>query len=283
MLTTTTGRPVLRPQDVDELLVRPVLSESVAAQVARVVHTESKEFRLPIVVKDPAAAWVAEGAEIPVDDATLVEAIVTPSKVAGLTIITRELAEDSSPEAASVVGQGLARDIARKIDAAFFGAMAAPAQPGLAALVGVSKVAAGAAFSSLDPFADAAAAVEGEGASVGAWIANPADALALAKVKQTSGSGVPLLAADPTQPARRILEGRPLLVSSAVQAGVIWGLPADRVVLVLRADSRIDVDESVYFQSDRLAVRGTCRVGFGYPHPAAVARIAVTGAPAAAS
>ncbi len=65
---------------------------------------------------DPTASWVAEGAEITRSDPTLQELIVTPPKVAGLYIISRELADDSSSGAAQVVGDGLARDIARRIE-----------------------------------------------------------------------------------------------------------------------------------------------------------------------
>ena len=69
---------------------------------------------------DPTAAWVAEGAEIPRSDADLDEIVVTPRKVAGPTIISRELAEDSTPAATQVVGDGLPMDIATKVDSAFF-------------------------------------------------------------------------------------------------------------------------------------------------------------------
>lgn len=278
MLTTASGAAVLRPEEVDELLVRPTFDASVAAQVCRVVTTDAGEFRIPVVVEDPSAAWVAEGAEIPVDDAVLAEVTVTPSKVAGLSVITRELAEDSSPEAAAVVGEGLARDLARQIDRAYFGSLAAPAPSGLGALSGVSPVSAGASFTTLDPFAEAAAAVEQAGGDVFAWVTTPAVALALARIKTGTGAVTPLLApgGDPAQPARRLVEGRPLLVSPYVAAGTVWGVPAGRTVLVVRADSRIEIDGSVYFTSDRLALRATMRVGFGFPHPAAVVKITTT-------
>jgi hypothetical protein len=37
-----------------------------------------------------------------------------------------------------------------------------------------------------------------------------------------------------------------------------------------------EVDTSRYFESERVAVRGVMRVGFGFPHPGAVARITFT-------
>jgi HK97 family phage major capsid protein len=73
---------------------------------------------------------VAEGAEITPSDPTLQELVVTPPKVAGLTIVSREMADDSDPAAAQVVGDGLARDIARRIDQAAFAGLASLHRPG---------------------------------------------------------------------------------------------------------------------------------------------------------
>ena len=72
------------------------------------------------MTQDPAAAWTQEGAEINVSDAVLDEITVTPKKLAGLVVVSNELAADSSPAALGVVGQGLVRDLRRKIDAAYF-------------------------------------------------------------------------------------------------------------------------------------------------------------------
>jgi hypothetical protein len=74
--------------------------------------------RLPAVTADLTAAWVAEGAEIPINDLQTAEVEVVTKKVTGSTVVTSELAGDSSPEATSKVGRGLARDVAREIDAA---------------------------------------------------------------------------------------------------------------------------------------------------------------------
>lgn len=286
MVMTTapaSGRPILAPEDVDALLVLPALEASVAGQVCRVVRTASHTFRVPRVAEDPAASWTEEGSEIAVSDAVLDEVVITPTKVAGLSIITNELAADSSPEAAAEVGAGLARDIARRIDEALFGAQAAPAPAGLASLTGVSVVTG--LFgepNDLDPFAEAASVVEQQGASVGYWVANPADALRLAQFKTADGGRLPLLAVDPTQPARRIIEGRPLLVSAAVAEGTVWGIPTERVLLVVRQDADVVADSSPFFTSDRTAVRATMRAGLGYVHEAAIVKITTTPADPAA-
>lgn len=163
LLTTNSGG-ILRPEDVGDLIVRPVSQASRAFLVSTVVHTESKDYRLPIVAADPSAAWVPEGGEIPITDADVDELIVTPKKVAGLTVVSRELAEDSSPEATQTVGDGLARDIAKKIDAAFFGDTTTNGPSGLRALAGVTMVDATGPVVDLDVFAEAIAEAENVGA-----------------------------------------------------------------------------------------------------------------------
>jgi predicted phage gp36 major capsid-like protein len=109
-------RPILGPEQVTELVIRPLIANSIAGQVLSLVNTGAPQYRVPIVAADPSAAWVAEGQEIPASDADIDELIVTPKKLAGLSIISSELAADSSPAAQQVVGDGLVRDLVRKLD-----------------------------------------------------------------------------------------------------------------------------------------------------------------------
>jgi HK97 family phage major capsid protein len=279
MLTTTTNdMKSITPDQIAQLITLPVQAASVAAQVASLLSTSSTRTQLPIIAADPSAAWVAEGAEIGASDPTVDDIVVTPSKIAGLTIITNELAADTSPAAAGIVGDGLARDIALKIDAAFFGSKGASLiQPaGLEDLAGVSLVDAGVAWANLDPFAEAIANAEGLGLMVDSFIANPADALLLAQLKESSGSNKPLLGSDPSSPTRRILQGARLFTSPGVTVGTVWGIPQVRAVMVRREGVELAVDRSAYFTSDRTAIRATMRVGFGFPHAVAIQKIALT-------
>lgn len=272
-VTNTSGSSILRPEEVGPLLIQPVEQESVAMRVATVTVTGSESFRIPIVTDDPAAAWVEEGEEITPDDITLDEEVVIPPKVAGLTIISRELADDSTPAAAQVVGQGLARDIARRIDEAFFSEVAAPAPAGLEVLEGVAPVAAPATLVDLDPFAEAISAAEQVGATLTSFVVNPAEGLELAQLKSGTETVVPLLGSDPTQPTARQILGLPLFICPFVTAGTMWGIPKARVYVVRRTQVRIERSDQAYFSSDRIGIRGTMRVGFGFPHPAAVVKI----------
>lgn len=277
-MSTVNGAPILTDAQVADLLVTPVQHLSIAAQVARVVTISTGSFRIPMVTADPSAAWVAEGQEIPVSDAELAELTVSPSKVAGLTIVTRELADDSSPEAAETVGQGLARDIARKLDQAFLGALPAPAPAGLGSVTGVTTVAAPTDWADADPFSEAVYAAEGVNANIGAWLAHPDDALALATVKESSGSNKALLTPDATQGGRRVIGGIPLLTSPYATPGTVWGIDPATALIVVRDGAEVTADRSVFFTSDRVAVRATMRVGLAFPHAAALVKIVRTAA-----
>lgn len=130
------------------------------------------------------------------------------AKIAGLTVVTNEHARDSFPVAQNIIGDGLSRDIARKIDLAYFGSRGSNlVQPkGLGNLTGFAAAAAGTAWANLDPFAEAIANADGLGLTIDSFVANLADALALATLKETTtGSNKPLLGSDPTAATRRLL------------------------------------------------------------------------------
>lgn len=274
-MTTTSGAALLRPEDVGELLHTAVGGMSIALMVAKVVQTASTSYRIPIISTDPAAGWFTEGAEITPSDAVTAELDVVPPKVAGLTIISNELASDSNPASIQEVGDGLARDIARKIDAAFFSVVASPAPAGLAAVALVTGTSADAAlsFTTLDAFAGAISAAEARGATISAFVTSPAEALALAKLKDQSGSNRPLLGVDPALPTKRTIYGVPLFVAPDVAVKTAWAIPSNRTYVVVREGTRVDIDKSAYFSSDRTGVRGVMRVGFGFPDPLSIIKI----------
>ncbi|OBJ74689.1 hypothetical protein A5656_15660 [Mycobacterium gordonae] len=194
-----------------------------------------------------------------------------------MTVVSRELASDSNPEATDVVGDGLARDIARKIDAAAFGAHTSNGPDGLKALAGVTEIDATGSLDNLDAFAEAISEAENVGAQLTSFVASPAVALALAQLKTGSQLNTPLLGSDPTNPTQRLALGVPLVVCPAMDNATIWGIPKDFSYVVLRDDTvQLDVDASPFFTSDRIAVRATMRVSWGWPHPAAIQKIVLS-------
>lgn len=276
-LLETAAGGILRPEDVGNLIVRPVSLASRLFAVSTVVTTQSSKYRLPIVAADPSAGFVAEGEEIPVTDADVQELIITPAKVAGLTVVSRELANDSDPEATEVVGDGLGRDIAKKIDAAAFGTHTTNGPNGLRALAGVTEIDATGPLENLDAFAEAISEAENVGAQLTSFVASPAVALALAQLKTGSQFNTPLLGTDAANPTQRLVQGVPLIVSPAVGDDVIWGIPQAFSYVVLRDDEApIDISPHAFFTSDRIAVKATLRVSWGWPNPAAVQKLVLS-------
>lgn len=270
---------ILRPEDVGPLIVQPIQEASVALQVCTLVQSQASEFRIPVIEADSAAEWTPEGAEITPSDPTVFEEIVRPQAVKGLTKVSTELSEDSSPEAAATVGQGLARSVARKIDTAFFGNTTTNGPDGLRSLGAVQIVDAGSTFGNVDPFLEAISLLESVGSTATAFCASAATVLTLAQLKEQAGSNKPLLQPDPTQPVRRTIQGVPLwsLPAGVIADGTVWALDKAKVFAVMRRDVTLDVDPSFYFGSDSLAVRVTCRVGFGFPHEEAIVKVGAGG------
>lgn len=275
---TTNAASILRPEDLQALVVEPVTRTSVAFQVSTPVTTASKEVRFPILTADPAADWVDEGEELNIDDAEFDDLVVEPKKVAAITAVTSELAVDSSPEAQSVIGEALVRALTVKIDTAFFAATTAHGPVGLKSLAGAQLVLAGAAPTNVDAFLEAISKAEQVGTTLTNWVTDPDTALYLAKLKKQDGSNEPLLTTDAASPTGRVIAGVPLVVSPYVTPKVsphptIWGIPKTRSFAVLRKDVTIDTDKSAFWTSDRIGVRAIARVAFGWPHEAALVEV----------
>lgn len=271
--TSTTARAWL-PEDIESLIVQPVGEESVAARAgAYRPGRTGNALRVPMVTADPSAAWVGEGEEIPLSESVLAETTAPYRKVAGLSVISTELADDTDPDAAEEIGRGLARDIARKIDHALFNDAGAKAPAGLATLAGITALEAPATLVNLDPFVSAKFRAARVGAQLAAFVFSPDDAEGLANLKESSSSAKRLLTDSAGQPGTMVLDGVPVLTSEAVANGTSWALPKDRFVVGVRKDATVESDRSAFFTSDRVAIRGTMRVAFGFGHPAAVIKI----------
>ncbi len=279
--TTTTAAGFVGPAELGPLILEPVSALSIAFNpaVSTVVYITqaTNAYRFPRVAADPTAQWVNEGDEISPSDATLDEDTVVPSKVAGLSIITSELAADSNPAAAQVVGDGLARDISRKVDTALVGNVASPAPPGLGAQSGTQTYVNAGAFGSLDFAAQAISKAESVGATVTAFITSPAVALQLATIKIATGYNAPVLGMDATSATSRNVLGVPLVVTPfGMPANTLYAIDGSRIFTVVREDIVVDSDASPFYTSDRVAVRAIMRVGFGFPHPASVVKVSTS-------
>jgi HK97 family phage major capsid protein len=273
-LYTAGAGPILTPSEVEALVVRPVMNQAVSAQVSTAVTISSHSLRIPVVTGDPSASFVAEGAEIPVTDGTLTEIVAVPAKLAALSIISSELANDSSPAALQVVGDGITRDVRRQLDASFFGSTTPQGPSGLGSLT-TAVASNGGSWANLDSFEAAKANAETLHTIVTSFVASPATVLELSTLKEygSAASNKPLLGADVTQPTSRTIGGVPLYSSPAVAAGIVWAIPAQHVIFVVRQGAELVSDSSVMFTSDRVAIRCTMRVTYAFTQPMAITKI----------
>lgn len=270
--TTTNTAAAWTPDDILALVVRPIAQESIAARLGLYrPGLTGDALRVPLVTEDPSASWVPEGAEIPLSESELGETEATYRKLAGLSVISRELAEDSNPSAAQEIGNGLVRDIARKLDAAMFSATAIPNAPaGLGTLTGVTELEAPATWINLDPFKAAKLRAASLGTSIAGFVVNDVDAEKLLVLKEGTTSNRDLIDSDGTA---FTISGTPVIPTPAVAAGTAWGIPSERLIVGVRQDANVVVDNSAFFTSDRVAIRATMRVAFAFAHPAAVMKI----------
>ena len=226
-----------------------------------------------MLTADPAVAWTAENTQISLTDPTTNELVVTPKKVAGLTQISNEAASDSNPAVADQIGRGLARSVAKKVDAAFFGNTVTNGPSGLLSLWGINVIDTGTVtLTSLDPFHEAKAAALADGAELSVFVLAPDVALTLSKAKTGTESNVGLLESTGVGDGVT-LAGVPVVVSTDVAAGNAWGLDGSQVLVVQRTGTQVVRSTDSAFDYDTVQVRATARVSLGFANPAGVVRL----------
>lgn len=260
-------------EHVERLIVAPVMEASIALQVARVVRPSgpATKLRVPIVTADPSASWVAELDEITPSGPTLTEAVSDFYKVAGLTRFSNELADDSTEDILGLVGHGLVRDIARRVDEAFFLTGQVSDFDAADSIYGVSHTPVNAnGYANLDCFVEASLAAEELGYPIDNWVTDPTTADTILKIKDESGSNRALL------DGRDIL-GKPLLVSPYVTPGTTWGIPKAAVLTSIAKNAEVVVSRERYLEWDAIGIRAVMRLATVYPVAAAIVKISTPG------
>lgn len=264
--------PAFTPEAYGQLVDTVLAAKSVAFQAGTIVQTANETIRFPKWVADPATGWYAENSTIALTDPSNDEIVVTPKKVAGLTQISNEAAADTTPAVADQVGSALARSIAKKVDAAFFGNTVTNGPSGLLSVSGVGVIDTGATITNLDNFHAAKAAAIAAGANITVWILAPDVALKLSQAKQGTASNVGLL--DATGVGDGVtLAGIKVIVSADVPAGNAWGLDGSQVFVVQRLGTTITKSVDAAFAQDAVQVRGVARVSFGFANGPGIVRL----------
>lgn len=259
------------PYAFGKLLNKALEAEAVALKTSTVVQTDKVGMTFPIWESDPAVNWLAELATITATDGSTGGVTVIPSKVGGITRLSNELADDSSPEVAELAVGGLVNQIAHAVDTAFVGNTTTNGPSGLQS-ISYSTIDTGASITNLDPFIAAIYKARSVGAKLTSWVMDPTVAEAVQKIKRTTeGSNETLI--EFSANGELSICGLPVHTLPAVDANTLfWGIPKDRVVTVLRKDAEVDRSSDSGFYNDALDVRAITRVGIGFLHPAAVVR-----------
>ena len=273
--TRITHSQIVAPEQVAALITLPTVNASAAGAVADIVNITAPSLRVPLLTELPTAQVIPEGAEYPLSTTSFGEVQVTPPKIGVADVLTRELADDSAPEAQRIFAAALAAALAVRVDAGFIGTDPVAGMPGLEQIA-ATAVSAGTAWSSLDPLIDGLSVAETAGTHITTWLMNPADRLAFRKIKVSVGSVQTLLSPDATSASIDGILGIPVITNPAVPAGTIYGIPRDRMMLVVRDAAEVATDKSIYFLSDRIAVKASVRIGWLCTDPKAVARIKLT-------
>lgn len=263
----TTTAEAFTPEDFGGLVDKAVKARSIAARSATVFTTNRDKVTFPVWVADPTVGWYGELDEIAESDGDTDEISVNIYKTAGISLLSNELRDDSSPEVADLLGRGLSNQIARSLDAAYLGDTTSKGPNGLLS-VDYTTVDTGAGLTNLDPFIEARYKAEENGSELTSWIVSPATAEAISKLKVANGSNQNLL--EFVEDGIRVA-GLPVLVSDQVDnQTVFWGIPRDHVVLVMRKGTTVERFPAVH--QDGTYVRAVSRFGIGFLNEAGVVR-----------
>jgi len=262
-------------------LIAPLGQVSIAAQVSATIQTLAGRVEIPVIMEDADAGWYVEGAEIASDDPTFVTIPVTPTKLAGITAVSNETITSGIGNVASMALDSLVRDISAKLDAAYFGNLAAPAPRGLASLTSVNELTTD--LATLDVFEKARIEASKSGEVITAFATDPETLLALATAKESTGSNRPLLQPSPVSQSiatsgdsvSLVVSGIPVFGSPAITPGTIWGIPRRTSVLVISGDPELATSADAGFRNDLTYVRATLRAGFAFTRPGAIQKITV--------
>ncbi|AMY10577.1 phage major capsid protein, HK97 family [Luteitalea pratensis] len=268
----------LVPIEQAPVIVERLAPESVVlAAGPRLFTMTSDTMTVPKVGTGATVGFVLENAAIPEGNIVFEAATLTARKLAGLTRSSNEWLNDAIPDGRTVVEQHLLRELAIKLDDAFFNGTGVAPQPlGILNWPGVVSTP-GAA--TLDDVAAAIAGVEAAYASPNAIFISPANWSALRLERDAGATGGYVLQPDASAATRPVVFGVPVYITAAVGTSIVV---ADMRFVGIGVRDRwvVHYDPYRYSEYDQSAIRVTSRWAIAPLHTAAV-QIVETGALAA--
>jgi len=236
----------------------------VLASGARRVDTHSKLIHIPRLTDDGSVDWFAELEEITTDSPAGDDLVLTPKKVAALTLLSNEVVLDSDPAALNVVGQAMLRAIAIEIDRAIFHGAGGTAPLGIletSTTTGFTPLPDQAGPVGYEALVRAAGQVSAAGGRPDVAYIHPTDHVALQLA--AGGDDRPLITGDASQGAPPVVAGLRLYITPALEAGEALVAQADQVVVAIRRDASVEFSSDYAFERDGTAARVIARVDAG--------------------
>ncbi|MDM2175480.1 phage major capsid protein [Mycobacteroides abscessus] len=267
----TPDAPKAWAPDVQGLPAAQVIPESLVVlctHKAATIEGDAPYARIPKIDLSGEVEAVREGDPIPESEDVRSEVTVHTAKIGVLVKASRESL--LQPDASQTITDEMRRAITYRSDVMFL-AQPAPVAPETwppAGLLALGQ-AAGDITDNLDAAIDAVALIENTpGGGATHIIANPLSYAYLRKFKTATDSEVNLLGAGTTAGPRTLLD-LPVITRAAVPEDVIVIIDS-RQVLAAYNEVLVARDDSYFFNSDSVALRGTFRWGVSLNHPDAV-------------
>ncbi|MFF3062629.1 phage major capsid protein [Streptomyces sp. NPDC057909] len=232
-------------------------SAFLAAGVNVLPITEGGKLQVPTVTSDGAAGIVAEGSPIPLTDLTIVDSGFTAYKVAQSTPITNELLADSRADVRKGITEALTRTIAAGVDDLFISGTGTNQPIGVTKIAGVVSTALSAAIT-LDNISDEMTAIEAQGGTVTAILADPATFGVIRKLK-ASTAGTYHSSPFANQDGPQQVWGANLISAPRLASGTVILMDTSCVYVGLREDVSIAYSDQVKFLEDQVVARVTSR------------------------
>lgn len=241
----------------DDLLVtlRKTSAFLKAVPTANVIRMDNGTLVLPKVTDDGSAAWVAEGAVIPRQDGTLASNTLKAHKLARISVITSEALQDSGVDARQAISAALVRSLSYGLDDALFNGTGTGQPLGVLKASGVVKTALTAAVT-LDNLSDEMTAIEAQGGTPTAIVADPATYGILRKAK-ASGAGTYHLSPYAQSDGPGTLWGVPLVSAPRLAPGTVIVMDGTQVYVGVRRDATVSYQD--LFDTDEIGCRITTR------------------------
>jgi len=184
---TDTSGGYLVPDEFERTLVQALDDHNIMRQLARVIRTSSGELQIPVVASTGTAAWLAEGAEIPLSDGTFGQVTLGAYKLATMIKVSHELLNDSAFPLESFLAQDFGRRIGLLEEEAFVNGDGANKPTGFLTTAPVGKIVGSATDLTFDDVMDLYRKLRTPYRNKAVFVANDMTVGVLQKLKDNNG------------------------------------------------------------------------------------------------